>query len=489
MNAVLSDLPQTAAEHSRRNFVRLGALGLTVPQLLQRSAVHGAPSGAVSLERFGQAKSCIVLFAWGGMSHLDTWDLKPDAPREVRGEFHPIASSVPGTFVSEHMPRLATQAHRLAIVRSVHHKASDHREAAYWNLTGRQPRVLGLPALMPSRADWPSLGSQVARVRASVPASHAKPAAPQETAPLSELADALPRTISIPYPIADRGLLNGQDGGFLGAAFDPIYVRPSKGTAYKGVSPVGGDVNLTLPSGVSESRFLARRELLTTLESAESQARLQSRAELVEENRRKALDMLLSPAVRAAFDVNREPRPLRESYGEHICSQSALMARRLSEAGVPLVTVYCSVGDLNGSAGDNWDTHGNNFNRLKHDLLPPIDRAASALLDDLADRGRLDDTLVVILTEFGRTPQINGSAGRDHYPGCYSVAFAGGGICGGRVYGSSDDKGIAPADFPCGPEDLHATIFHALGIDAHFEIHDLEGRPYPLTQGAPLPLF
>jgi len=204
---------------------------------------------------------------------------------------------------------------------------------------------------------------------------------------------------------------------------------------------------------------------------------------------RMASNLLLSPEVSAAFDLQREAVHVREGYGTHICGQSALLARRLTEAGVPIVTVYSSVGDLNGSAGDNWDTHGNNFNRLRHDLLPPLERASVALLNDLDARGRLDDTLVVWLTEFGRTPLLNRNAGRDHFPHCYSVAFAGGGIRGGQVYGRSDRVAARPADNACGPADLHATIFHALGIPHDAHIHDYFGRPMALTAGRPLPLF
>jgi hypothetical protein len=193
--------------------------------------------------------------------------------------------------------------------------------------------------------------------------------------------------------------------------------------------------------------------------------------------------------VQAAFDLDREPAPLRDRYGDHLCGQSVLLARRLTEAGVPICTVICAAGDLNGSAGDHWDTHGNNFNRLKNDLLPPFDRAVSALLQDLHDRGRLGETLVVILTEFGRTPRLNRGAGRDHYPFCYSVALAGGGIRGGQVYGSSDRLGAVPRDQPCGPADLHATLFRALGIPLDLHLEDGSGRSFPLSEGRVLPLF
>ena len=203
----------------------------------------------------------------------------------------------------------------------------------------------------------------------------------------------------------------------------------------------------------------------------------------------RALDLLTATDAKAAFDLDAEPPGLRERYGDHVCGRSALLARKLTEAGVPLVTINCAAGDLNGSVGAHFDTHGDNFNRLKNQMLPPLDRAASALVADLADRGRLDETLVVILTEFGRTPQISGGAGRDHYPNCYSVAFAGGGIAGGQAFGESDRLGAEPAHHAVDPVDLHATIFKSLGIDPRFVLHDLDGRPFPLCEGTPLPLF
>jgi uncharacterized protein (DUF1501 family) len=202
-----------------------------------------------------------------------------------------------------------------------------------------------------------------------------------------------------------------------------------------------------------------------------------------------AADLLLRPDVAGAFDLERESPQMREKYGEHICGQSMLLARRLTEAGVPLVTVYSSAGDLNSGAGDHWDTHADNYKRIKERLAPPLDRASAALLDDLAERGRLDETLVVWMTEFGRTPRIGGNGGRDHFPHCYSVAFAGGGIRGGQIYGRSDKIASAPLDFPCGPADLHATIFQALGISLDAHVYDSQGKPSAMCEGKPLPLF
>jgi hypothetical protein len=460
------EIPPLAKNLLRREFLKLGALGLSLPEFLSLPAL-GKSTGNTG---FGRAKSCIVLFAWGGISHLDTWDPKPEASSDVRGEFHPITTSVPGIRIGEHTPLIARQMHHLAVVRSVHHRAPSHRSAAYWNLTGHEPPNLAgnWPA---GRDDWPCLGSMVAAAKGNARANQA-----------------LPNTVALPYPMADGGKANGQDGGFLGLGYDPAILRPPSGRLYEGVSPSSGQINLELPPGMSRPRATARRSLLDTVEGA---ARIGSPEDTraFDQAKQNALEMMLSPEVRKAFDLDREPQRLREAYGDHICGQSVLLARRLSEAGVPLTTVYCAAGDLNGSRGSHFDTHAHNFKRLKDDMLPPLDRASSALLEDLHQRGRLDDTLVCWLTEFGRTPAINRSGGRDHFPNCYSVAFAGGGIAGGQVYGRSNSIGYEPADSPCGPADLHATIFHALGIDPHHMIHDQADRPLSLCDGKALPLF
>jgi hypothetical protein len=398
------------------------------------------------------------------MSQLETWDPKPGAPAEVRGTYKSIATATPGTHLGEYMPLLARQTERLAIVRSVHHKEAGHRNAAYWNLTGHEPHTPGNDTTInPSRKDWPCLGAMVARFRT--------PKA------------GMPAAVTLPHQLADRGLLNGQDAGFLGMNRDPLVMQPTGGKPYEGVSPQAGQAELRLPGDVSGARMQGRVGLL------EKVGGKPATTPGFDHYRQMAADLLLSPQVSAAFDLEREPSRVRGQYGDHVCGQSALLARRLTEAGVPIVTVYPGVGDLNGSQGDNWDTHGDNFRRLKDRLLPPLERASSALLDDLAARGRLDETLVVWLTEFGRTPKLNGGSGRDHDPLCYSVAFAGGGIRGGQVYGRSDRQAALPVELACGPHDLHATIFHALGIPRESHLVDSLGRPMALTDGHPLPLF
>ncbi len=458
-------MPQHSPLH-RRQFLRrvgVGTLGLSLADLLAaRSSGYG--SAAVPAAR---ARACIVLYCWGGMSHHETWDPKPDATAEVRGEFRPIATAVPGIRVGEHMPLLARNIDKLAVIRSIHHRSSAHGKGMYWNWTGHPPPAPEAAVnLTPTRTDWPSLGAVVARFR-QAPAG-------------------FPAAVQLPYPLIDNNTRQaGENAGWLGQAYDPVIVRPDRGRPYGGVSRDLGALVINPAAGVETQRLQTRQALRDVLNRGFAGPASRS----FDQCCAMASDILTSPRVQAALNLDLEPIAVRQRYGEHICGQSVLLARRLIEAGVPIATVVCAAGDLNGSAGDMWDTHGNNFVRLRRDLLPPFDAAASALLTDLAERGRLDETLVVILTEFGRTPRINGSAGRDHYPLCYSVALAGGGIRGGQVYGASDRLGALPADRPCEPNDLHATLFAALGIPLDATLTDQAGRSLPITDGRVLPLF
>jgi len=464
--------PATQRQHShaaisRKKFLQIGLsglLGLPLEQSIAPSGVRSQCLASESLRRTGKAKSCIILYCWGGMSHIDTWDPKPEAPNEVRGEFLPISTATPGIRISEHMPRLASQTEKLAVIRSIHHDDAAHGRGMYWNITGHKPPRAG--NIPPEPNDWPSLPAMISKLRS----------APR----------GVPAAVRLPYPMVDNSTLQaGEYGGWLGVKYDPIVLRTPSGEPFGGVSRTLGAEALKLED-IDREKMAARSRLLASLERPVGQP---SDFESYSHFRNLAQEILCGSAVKNAYDLDQEDPKIRESYGNHLGGQSMLLARRLTEAGVPVVQVCCAAGDLNGGSGDMWDTHGDNFNRLKGRLLPVFDRGASALLEDLASRGTLDETLVVMLTDFGRTPRINGAAGRDHYPNVYSVALAGGGIRGGQVYGSSDSNGAFPRSQPCGPPDVHATIFHSLGISPRAEIRDMLNRPFSVSDGEVLPLF
>lgn len=447
---------------SRRDLLRAGALGLGLPAYLALS--KRAPATGVDAPRgFGKARSCIVVFAWGGLSHIDTFDLKADAGSDIKSAFGSIPTTIPGYHVCEHLPRLARQVHRMTLIRSMHHDAPSHRSAAYWNLTGHAPQKPD-KNWERTRKDWPSLGSMVA---------HAK----------HDPTCMLPGNVALPYPIYDGGWANGQHAGFLGMPFDPVIMKPDQGTPYDGKSPASGHLSFGLIEGVDEERLAARRSLLTDLSGDALPT------EPLEHYQQRVFDMLLDAETRKAFKIDDEPERQQRRYGSHILGQSLLTARRLTGAGVPLVTVYAAAGDLNGSAGAHFDTHSDGYNRLKNQMLPPLDQGLSALFDDLHESGRIDETLVVLLTEFGRTPKVNGSGGRDHYPKVYTVGMAGAGVSEGLLYGTSDASGAFPASQAATPADLHASIFHSLGIAPDRRIHDLDDRPLPMSDGSVLPVF
>ena len=456
------ELPPTI---SRRQVLAtsLGCAGFTLTDFLQLQSI----AKENKTETKGKAKSCIILFAWGGMSHLETWDPKPEGPKEIRGSFDTIPTATPGIHIGEHMPYLAKQTNKLAIVRSMHHGSSAHGKAMYWNFTGHKPPQSDTAAnLPPSSSDWPSLLSVISKFKSAPPG--------------------LPSSIRIPYPLVDNGTLQaGEYGGWLGSSYNPIVIRTPKGKEFGGVSRDLGASRIDPKEAIDRKVLSSRLGLLGHLDQFQG---IGNSVTDMDYFRNLATDMLMSPNVRNAFDLDLESQATKDKFGNHICGQSMLLARRLVQAEVPIVTVACSAGDLNGSAGDHWDTHADNFNRIKNTMLPAFDRPAAALLDDLDERGMLDETLVVFLTEFGRTPKINKNAGRDHYPSCYSVAFAGAGIQGGQVYGKSDKSGSEPAENACGPADLHATIFEAFGINHKTTITDRLGRPFPISDGEPLPL-
>ncbi len=436
---------------TRREALRIGGLaftGLAWADLLRaRETQIGPLPGSARRGSFGKAKSCIVVFNYGGPSHIDTFDLKPDAPVEIRGEFRPVATRVPGTLIGEHLPRLARIADKYAIVRSVHHRDNDHAIGAYLALTGySHPRndVLGIEFPM-NPADLPSMGSILSKIRPN-------------QGPIFTYV-----TLGDLRHLGHNDSL-GQGAGCLGRTYDPFvvpFVRPMNGALdMSSITSVMADVDT--------AQLGNRRRLLeqTTTAGLGSYTR-------------RAFELLGSRATRDAFHVTQESRVVRDAYGATHFGQSCLLARRLVEAGVPMITVYSM-------PNRDWDTHGNNFNLLKNSLLPPMDRGLSALLEDLENRGLLDETLVIWMGDMGRTPRVNNSAGRDHWSFCYSVVLAGAGIRGGHVHGSSDRSAGYPAEHQVSPADLASTVFHLLGIDPRAHVNDQQGRPLVISAGTPV---
>jgi len=387
-------------------------------------------------------RSCILIFYYGGPSHLDTFDPKPNAPAEVRGQYATIATAVPGVRFSEHLPRTARIMDRLALVRSLHHPMRNHNSAAAEVFTGRTPAGGDQELLTDDPRSVPNIGSAV---------SYA----------LGSRAHVLPY-VALPYTLYNVVQLPGQTPGLLGGAYDRFQVDRD---------PSSPDFRLTAFEGVADLRD--RANLLRGLDR---------RTERSEANRDRALKLLADPSVRRLFDVSQEPERLRERYGKTRIGQSMLLARRLVEGGVNFVSVYD--GERNGQEA-NWDSHEKLFPRHKQ-LIPPSDAGFSALIEDLASRGLLDSTLVVALAEFGRTPKINGSAGRDHWPDCYTAVLAGGGVTGGAIYGASDKIGAYPALDPVTPADIAATIYSRFGFEPATEVIDQTGRPFRLAEGEPL---
>jgi hypothetical protein len=442
---------------TRREWLRvggLGALGLSLPALL------GARSEAAAGSSFGKAKACILLFHLGGPPQHETWDPKDDAPLEVRGELKSIASNVPGIRVGELMPRTARLLDRVCVLRAMSTGDNAHSSSGYWMLTGTPHQPMNSENSKPGAPnDWPCTAAIVHQLRRGK--------------------NGLPPAVALPEPIWNTGMLfwPGQDGGFLGRAADPWLLRcdPS--------SPTFQIPGLGLSSDVSSSRLDARLSLLEKVnrrldgvDRSEAIARFDRRSQ-------QAFDLLRAGKARRAFDLEREPAALRDRYGRNRWGQSVLLARRLVESGVSLVQVNWTrmPGDTDDSPA--WDTHQKNAQRLKNNLMPPMDLAYSALLEDLESRGLLEETLVVWMGEFGRSPKINGGGGRDHWGRVFSVALAGGGVRGGQVIGSSDKIGGLPREGRVQPQDLTATIFHCLGYEAHTEMRDTLGRPLVISRG------
>ncbi len=447
---------------TRREWLRVGGLGLfglSLPALLHERAT-AASAGA----KLGRAKSCIVLNLSGGPPQHETWDPKPGAPAEIRGDFRPIATSLPGLMVGELMPRLARLAHKVSVLRAVSTNDNAHSSSGYWMLTGRTYPLPNTECNKPAPADWPCLGAIVKRLR-------------QERG-------GLPAAITLPEQMITNAniVVVGQNAGFLGRAADPWLITCDPSSADYKVPELG------LPAEVPPLRLDGRRSLLQQLDPHLDAVDRSGVIGQYDSHSQQAFDLLRTGQGRQAFNLEQEPAALRQRYGVHKFGQSVLLARRLVEAGVGLVQVNWprEKGDM--AVGNPvWDTHAKNSERLKTALMPPMDLACSALLEDLDQRGMLDETLVVWMGEFGRSPRINAGGGRDHWGHVFSVALAGGGIRAGQVVGSSDSIGGHPKDGRVQPQDLAATLFHCLGYQPHTQIRDLQGRPIAISEGEPIP--
>ncbi len=446
---------------TRRELVRAGALGLfglTTADWV-RAQSGASPRGG----SFGRAKRCILLFMWGGPAHQDTWDLKPDAPIEVRGEFKPIPTNVPGIHVCEHFPLLARRMDLLCQVRSMTHDNGDHTTATSYLLTGEPP--VKTPD---KRAEWPHMGAVLSSLR------RGSGVLPPFVSMRPKLENDVPRFVE---------QSQGQFAGWLGPLHDPLTIDadPSRDDYRIG--------ELTLHPEMSIRRLEDRRDLQGQLDRRLDS--LSASFASQELNRRRAFELLTGAATeRAAFNLSEEPARLRERYGLNPHGQSVLQARRLVERGVPLVTVFWP-NDGTKNVSVYWDTHSRNFTDLKTRLMPVADQAFTALLDDLKSRGMLDDTLVIWTGEFGRTPRVGqrssdagaGRDGRDHWGGCFTSVLAGAGVKGGFVYGKSDKEAAFPAENPVAPRDLIATVYHLLGVPEEQVLLDTGGRPQFVRPG------
>lgn len=420
-----------------------GLLGLSLPNLLRADAER-AKTGIPS-----RADHIIILFLNGGPSHLDTWDMKPDQPAEIRGEFQPIASSLPSVPVCEHLPHLAPHMHRCTLIRSVHHSVNNaHALAVYTSLTGHDKGERNVNGRV-SPEDHPAVGSVFSKLYPPT-----QPIVPY---------------VSLPY-ITQEGAGGppqpGFYGGLLGKPFDPLFVTRDPNAAGFSIP------ELALQDDVAHDRFTRRRDLRGQLD-ATFDSRASRETAGLNGFQERALELLSSPMTQNAFRLERESDSVRAAYGRNIYGQSVLLARRLIEAGTRAVTLSWAP-----DANATWDTHGQNFQKLKTTLLPQLDMALGSLLTDLVDRGLFDRTLVVVMGDFGRTPKINANAGRDHWNFCYSVLMAGGGLKPGYVHGASDKTGAFPAQAPVTPAEVISTIYAALGIPAGHEFHDLANRPF-----------
>jgi uncharacterized protein (DUF1501 family) len=437
---------------TRRDFLRVGTLGA--------GAVALSLADLSNLTAAEKSKdiNCILLFLVGAPSHLDTWDLKPDAPDNVRGPFKPTKTNVPGVEISEHFPLMAKVADRYAILRSVYHKAAPIHE------TGHQMMQTGY--LFRGGLEYPHYGSVLSQLRGPRP-------------------DGLPPFVVMPAPIGNTGVSvsHGQTAGYLGAKHEPLFLRGDPAAAGFKVA----DVNA--PAGIDPARLKTRKDLLDAVDAAQRAFDATEGSRSRDTAYDQAFGLIFAEKAKKAFDIAAETEGLRSRYGRNTFGQSCLLARRLIEHGVRLVTVNMFDTVFNEIT---WDAHADGgslavrLDDYKETLCPMLDLAYTALLDDLKQRGMLDTTLVLAMGEFGRTPQLNPRGGRDHWPGCWSVLFAGAGVHGGQVVGASDKIGGEPKDRPVTPAEVAASVYYGLGVDLNARLPGPENRPMPIIEAEPV---
>jgi hypothetical protein len=438
---------------TRRELLQVGysgLLGIGLPSLLTQRANAAKAERSKPVAGHKQ-KSLILVYLTGAPSHLDTFDMKPDAPPEIRGEFKPIATSLPGIFVCEHMPRMAVRADKYALVRSLAHRENNHLVATHHLLTGYQQPGAFFDKVA-SRDDWPCYSSALDYLR------------PRH--------DGIPSGVNLPTFLMEGPLVwPGQHAGFLGPRHDPWQITRNPNSSDFRVD------SLRLSPGMDVSRLGDRSALLDEVNRQQGLLADLAEARSLTGQQQLAISVLTSGKIAKAFELDREPPAIRDRYGRHTFGQSLLLARRLVEAGVPVV--QANMGHV-----QNWDSHSDIFPTLKKRLLPPLDQGVAALLDDLEVSGLIDETLVMMLGEFGRTPKITGSSpGRDHWAPCFFGVFAGAGVRGGQVIGKSDRIGAYPITTPYSPDDIGATVYHVLGINPDIEVRDRQNRPVQLNRG------
>ena len=456
--------------HRRDAMLNLGRVGLgalTLPQLLQQEQAVAAGRGTGHLyPSGGHAKSCILIYLWGGPPQMDMWDPNPEAAEGIRSHFRPIATQTPGINISEEMPLFAQHTGETAIIRTLSHPSNNHEPSVYRTLTGDINNTLVVPRNNRNRSYHPNVASIVSAFTPMGP---------------------LPASVTIPRPIGhDGSTYAGTHAGWLGAKYDPMEFAAAEET---GETPTH---SMSLPDDLSRTRLQARRGLLSLIEDQDRRFQSSPIAGSMDDFRAQAFSMLSSPKAKQAFDINAVDDRTRDRYGRNEWGESILLARRLVEAGVRLVTISWMYIQKSGNVANIWDNHGPFEGKTGYEMLkavyglPSLDRGFHALMEDLTGSGQLDETLVAMYGEFGRTPKINKNQGRDHWGAVQSAVLAGGGVQGGQVYGTTDRDSAYPTSKPVSPEDMLATIYHAMGIAAESELVDPLGRPHRVSSGRPL---